>query len=162
VRSSSRERLAPRTLAGRGAAAASRGLHARRRLLLVMASVQQGTGWLLHARPCEATWQRARAQVEAFLQSLAQAGMLACAAPAESWFVLCDERLNRPRDGTAAAAQLLYGVALTRPGEFQAVLVTHESQGSRSRPVSVNRQARRGAELEREFEAAILRGLAAG
>ena len=42
-------------------------------------------------------WRRAQAQVEAFLDSLDRQGAFAGAEPDESYFVICDERVNEPR-----------------------------------------------------------------
>ena len=61
----------PRTLASGSAAVSDwRYLSARRLALFVMTSIERGTRWMLFERNAEATWTLARAQVEAFLESL--------------------------------------------------------------------------------------------
>ncbi len=104
-------------------------------------------------------WQRARAQTEAFLEALDQEGAFAGAQADESYFVICDERLNGPPQTLQACIRLLFGFAALRPGEFHACLVTHQAGRSSARPVSVNRLATSGRRVGEEIETALLRGI---
>jgi phage tail sheath protein FI len=85
-----------------------------------------------------ATWRRAAAQVRAFLGSLEERGAFAHREPGDRWFVLCDERVNREQHRQRGIANLLYGFAAARSGEFHAYMVSHRAGGSRTQPVSPN------------------------
>jgi uncharacterized protein len=149
----------PRTLAAGGSGiSAWKYLSARRLALFVAASIEQGTRWVILEHNGPATWERARAQVETFLEALAAEGAFAGAEAEETHFVIADERVNRPQTLAEGKFNLLYGFATSKPGEFDTWLVTHHAGASRVRPVSVNRSATSGKRVEWEIETAILRG----
>jgi uncharacterized protein len=151
--------LSPRTLAARGNRASDwRYLSARRLALFVAASVEQGTRWVLLEHNGPNVWERARAQVEAFLDELAAQGAFAGAAAEDTHFVIADERVNRPHTLAEGKFNLLFGFATSKPGEFDTWLVTHRPGASRVRPVSVNRSATSKERVEWEIETSILRG----
>ena len=159
VRAGTRAGVSPRTLAAGGSGAADwKYLSARRLALFVAASVERGTRWVLLEHNGPATWERARAQVERFLEALAAQGAFAGAAAEETHFVIADERVNRPQTLAEGKFNLLFGFATSKPGEFDAWLVTHRAGASRVRPVSVNRSATSKQRVEWEIETAILRG----
>jgi uncharacterized protein len=159
VRSGSPSGLSPRTLSGGGSGASDwRYLSARRLALFIAASVEQGTRWVLLEHNGPATWERARAQVEDFLETLAAQGAFAGAAAEETHFVIVDERVNRPQTLAEGKFNLLFGFATSKPGEFDTWLVTHRAGASRVRPVSVNRSATSRQRVEWEIETSILRG----
>jgi hypothetical protein len=158
VRSGSRTAVSPRTLAPGGSGASDwKYLSARRLALFVAASVEQGTRWVLLEHNGPATWERARAQVESFLDALAVQGAFAGAAAEETHFVIADERVNRPQTLAEGKFNLLFGFATSKPGEFDTWLVTHRAGASRVRPVSVNRSATSRDRVEWEIETSILR-----
>ena len=151
--------ISPRTLAAGGSAASDwRYLSARRLALFVAASIEQGTRWVLLEHNGPATWKRAQAQVESFLDELAAQGAFAGAAAEDSHFVIADERVNRPATLAEGKFNLLFGFATSKPGEFDTWLVTHRAGASRVRPVSVNRSATSRQRVEWEIETSILRG----
>ena len=159
VRPGGRAGVSPRTLAGGVSGAADwKYLSARRLALFVAASVEQGTRWVLLEHNGPATWERAQAQVETFLDALAEQGAFAGTGPAESHFVIADERVNRPSTLAEGKFNLLFGFATSKPGEFDTWLVTHRAGASRVRPVSVNRSATSKERVEWEIETSILRG----
>jgi uncharacterized protein len=159
VRSGARSGVSPRTLALGGSGASDwRYLSARRLALFVAASIEQGTRWVLLEHNGPATWQRAHAQVQGFLDELAAQGAFAGAGPEESHFVIADERVNRPQTLAEGKFNLLFGFATSKPGEFDTWLVTHHAGASRVRPVSVNRSATSKQRVEWEIETSILRG----
>ncbi len=123
------------------------------------ASIEQGTRWVLLEHNGPATWQRAQAQVETFLDALAAQGAFAADDDDdESHFVISDERVNRPQTLAEGKFNLLFGFASSKPGAFDTWLVTHRAGASRVRPVSVNRSATAKHRVEWEIETAILRG----
>jgi len=158
VRGGSRTGVSPRTLGAGGGASDWRYLSARRLALFVAASIEQGTRWVLLEHNGPATWQRAQAQVETFLDALAAQGAFAGADDDDSHFVICDERVNRPQTLAEGKFNLLFGFATSKPGAFDTWLVTHRAGASRVRPVSVNRSATAKHRVEWEIETAILRG----
>ena len=159
VRAGTRAGVSPRTLAAGGSGAADwKYVSARRLALFVAASVEQGTRWVLLEHNGPATWERARAQVDTFLGALAAQGAFAGTAAEETHFVIVDERVNRPQTLAEGKFNLLFGFATSKPGEFDAWLVTHRAGASRVRPVSVNRAATSKQRVEWEIETAILRG----
>ena len=123
------------------AKAAVRMLGARRFALFVMTSIERGTRWVLFVHGGAPIWQQVRSQVAAFLEALERDGAFAGRSAAESYFVVCDERLNAPAALARAQLRLLFGFAVSRAGDFETCLVTHQSAGSSVRAVSVNRYA---------------------
>jgi phage tail sheath protein FI len=159
VRGGARTGVSPRTLAAGGSGASDwKYLSARRLALFVAASVEQGTRWVLLEHNGPATWARAQAQVEAFLDDLAAQGAFAGAAADETHFVIADERVNRPQTLAEGKFNLLFGFATSKPGAFDTWLVTQRAGASRVRPVSVNRSETAKNRVEWEIETSILRG----
>jgi len=150
----------PRTLASGSAAVSDwRYLSARRLALFVLASIERGTRWMLFERNAQATWTMARAQVEAFLDSLYAEGAFAGRSGEQSYFVVCDERINTEDSMRAGKINLAFGFAATKPGEYHAFIVTHQPSGSRAKVISVNRFANYSPSVDLEIESSILRGL---
>ncbi len=153
----------PRTLASGSAAVSDwRYLSARRLALFVMTSIERGTRWMLFERNTPATWTMARAQVEAFLDSLYAEGAFSVRAGDASYFAVCDDRINTEETARAGKVNLAFGFAASKPGEYHAFLVTHSPGGSRARPITVNRFANYSPTVDEDIESSILRGLAAG
>jgi uncharacterized protein len=148
--------------AGGGISSDWKYLSARRLALFINASIERGTRWLAFEQNSHLAWKRAREQTEAFLDALDLEGAFAGSAPEESYFVICDERVNTRDSVAQGKVKLLYGFALTRPCDFHACLVTHHSGGSQVRTVSANRQATSQRRLEWEIETSILRGIIIG
>ncbi len=158
-RSNVRQGLSPRTLTAGGAGASDwKYLAARRLALFIASSIEQGTRWVLMEPNIPSTWERARAQADAFLESLAARGAFAGTLPDESHFAIADDRVNREQSVAEGKFNLLYGFATSKPGEFDTWMVTHYPGSSRARPVSVNRLATSRHRVEWEIETAILKG----
>jgi uncharacterized protein len=158
VRGGSRAAISPRTLAAGGSGTSDwKYLSARRLALFVAASIEQGTRWVLLEHNGPATWERACAQVQSFLDELASQGAFAGAAAEDTHFVIADQRVNRSQTLAEGKFNLLFGFATSKPGEFDTWLVTHCPGTSRVRPVSVNRCATSRQRVEWEIETSILR-----
>ncbi len=150
----------PRTLASGSAAVSDwRYLSARRLALFVMTSIERGTRWMLYERNAEATRKLARAQVEAFLESLYAEGAFVGRTGEESYFAVCDERINTVETLRAGKINLAFGFAATKPGEYHAFIITHTMAGSRTRSIRLNRFANFSPSVDEEIESSILRGL---
>jgi phage tail sheath protein FI len=159
VRSSVRAAITPRTLAAGGCGISDwKFLSARRLSLFIAGSIEQGTRWVVLEHNGPATWERARTLAEAFLEALAEQGAFIGTSPDESYFVIGDERVNRPSLVAEGKFNLLFGFATGKPGEFDTWLVTHQAGASRVRPVSVNRATTSKHRVEWEIETSILRG----
>lgn len=115
-------------------------LAARRLMLFLMNSIERATRWVLLERPGPALWARARAQVLVFLEALDAQGAFPAHGPERRYFVMCDERVNRPMQGQDGF-RLLFGLATARRAQFHVCLVTHRPGESSARPVSLNRYA---------------------
>ncbi len=126
--------------------------------MFIAASIEQGTRWVVLEHNGPATWERARALAEGFLDELAQLGAFVGTSPDESHFVIGDERVNRAQTVAEGKFNLLFGFATSKPGEFDTWLVTHQAGASRVRPVSVNRATTSKHRVEWEIETSILRG----
>ncbi|HSY08413.1 MAG TPA: hypothetical protein VK820_07745 [Steroidobacteraceae bacterium] len=148
--------------AGGGVSSDWQYLSARRLALFINASIERGTRWLASEQNSREAWLRAREQTEAFLDALDVEGAFAGGAAEESYFVICDERVNTRDSVAQGKVKLLYGFALTRACDFHAYLVTHQSGRSQVRSVSANRQATSQRRLEWEIETSILRGIVIG
>jgi len=154
-----------RSLAGRSLCACTlaaegspdwRYLAERRLALFILASVERGMRWLLAAPSNAVTWARAQGEVERFLEELDREGAFAGSQPEDSYFVICDERVNRVETIAQGKTQLLLGIATAKPGAFHAWMITYQAGRSRARPVAVNRLATSLQRVEREIEASIL------
>ena len=159
VRGSVRTGVSPRTLSAGGSGASDwKYLSARRLALFIAASVEQGTRWVLLEHNGPVTWERAQAQVEAFLDELAALGAFAGAGAEETHFVIADERVNRPATLAEGKFNLLFGFATSKPGDFDTWLVTHQRRREPRAPRV--RESLRDLEdrVEWEIETAILRG----
>jgi Bacteriophage tail sheath protein len=160
VRPAQRNTTSPRTLAaGSSGSPDWKYLSARRLSLFVTASIERGTRWVVFEPNAETLWERARTQIETFLDGLDQQGAFAGSTPEESYFVVCDERVNPARTLAEGKVKLLFGIAITKPSDFHAWLITHTTNGSTCRPTWPNRAATSGRRLEWEIETAILRGV---
>ncbi len=162
VRSSGRPRLTPCTLGGAGGGSPDwRYLPVRRLALFVVSSIERGARWLLTAPNKPHVWAQAQAQVERFLEELSREGAFAGSRPQDSYFAICDERVNRRETVAEGKTHLLFGIATSRPAEFRAWLVTYQGGSSRARPVAVNRLTTSRQRVEWEIETSILRGSSA-
>ena len=85
-----------------------------------MTSIERGTRWMMFERNAQPTWNMARAQVEAFLDSLYAEGAFTGRSGEPSYFVVCDERVNNEETMRAGKINLAFGFAATKPGEYHA------------------------------------------
>jgi uncharacterized protein len=157
-------RLAARTLPSlRTLAAASsecsdwQHLAARRLALFVLACIERGTRWIGCAPNDASTWARAQQQVGDFLDALNSEGAFASTRSDESYFVICDERVNTPEESSAGRVNLVFGIAITRPADFHAWMLSHRRERSHVRAIAVNRLTTSLERVEAEIESSILR-----
>ena len=157
VRSNIRAPISPRTLAAGGCGISDwKYLAARRLALFIASSIEQGTRWVTLEHNGPATWERAQAAAQTFLDELAAQGAFVGTSD-ESHFVIADARVNRPQTIAEGKFNLLFGFATSKPGEFDTWMVTHQAGASRVRPVTVNRLTTSRHRVEWEIETSIFR-----
>jgi hypothetical protein len=133
-----RHSIGARTLAGPLATAPDwKWLGLKRLALFLVDSIERGTRWALFESSGPALWKRLEAQVADFLDGLELDGAFPGRPAGQSWFVICDERVNPP--GAGKEVRLLFGIAALREGDYHCWLVTHGATGSRAQGVTLNR-----------------------
>lgn len=149
TRSAARASPGLRTLAGERSAPAETGELAQRRLAqFIGESIERGTRWVTVEGNSERSRERVSRQVERFLAQLGADGALAGTERNRHYFVLCDERVNGPREQLAGEFRFLYGFEPRGTGRRQSVLVIHRPASSESRPANINEHAARELRLE--------------
>jgi hypothetical protein len=125
-----------KTLArGSGAGPEASSLTYRRRQLLTINSVEQGTRWACFEARDRNTWPRLGRQVRSFLLGLSAGGAFGKGADMQHCEVVCDERLNNEDDLAAGRVHCLVSIPTPRAGEFRSYMLTHSLEGSRVRNV---------------------------
>lgn len=125
-----------KTLArGSGAGLDSSLLTCRRRHLLAINSIEQGTRWARFEGRDHNTWPRLARQVRTFLLGLAASGAFGKGAEMQTAEVVCDERINSDFDLAAGAVHCLVSLPGPRPGTLRSWLITHRLEGTTVRPV---------------------------
>jgi uncharacterized protein len=132
-------------------------LAARRLALFVLACIEHGTRWLGCAPSSLDTWARAQQQVGEFLEGLNSAGAFASTRSEDSYFVICDERVNPQGESAPGRVNLVFGIAITRPADFHAWMLSHDRERSYVRAIAVNRLTTSLQRVEWEIESSILR-----
>jgi hypothetical protein len=139
-RSAARIGVQPRTLAAGTAGAADwQSLAARRLALLILNSVERGTRWVVLTRPHRDVAEQAAAQVRVFFECLHDAGAFGARTMEESFFVICDHRVNSVESAPAGDFQIVIGFAAARQREYHSFRISHSASGSKVAPVSLNR-----------------------
>jgi phage tail sheath protein FI len=156
VRATVRSGFSARTLAaGNSGSSDWKYLSARRLALFIVTSIERGTHWVVFETNGPELWQRVTLQVESFLAALDHDGAFVGRDDDETFFVVCDERINHHSDVRTGAVNILVGIAALRAGEYHAYLITHDAAGSHVRPVSVNRLETGGRRLDEEMARAL-------
>ena len=140
VRSAARIGVSPRTLAAGSAGSSDWQSLAHRRLaLFILNSLERGTRWVALVKPHAEVTGMVEVQVTAFFRWLHDAGAFGGRTPEESFFIICDNRLNPGGCADPCEFQLVIGFAAARRGEFHSFRIVHCASGSRVTPVSINR-----------------------
>jgi uncharacterized protein len=162
VRSTDRKRPALRTLAcGASAHADWAYLTPRRFALFVIDAIERGTRWAIAERRNLTVWFRLAHQVTQFFTDLRSAGAFPAAPKDQAFLVICDERINEPSID-AAEINILIQFAANHIDSFHSFMVTHTAQGSRVRPIVINRLEASllvSSELERETTMRVEHGV---
>lgn len=149
--------VAARTLAGARATVAEWRYLGRRRLALQMVeSVARGTRWVLFEPSLPVVWRRLARQVSTLLSEYEREGAFPEAASGGAWFVICDERVNPPRQ--TPLTSVLFGYSTGRDGTWICWLLTQEPTGPRVQQTSLNQLQSAGGRppLDPDFDVATL------
>ena len=120
-----------KTLArGTGAGPESSLLTFRRRQLLTINSIENGTRWARFEGRDRNTWSRLARQVHAFLLGLAASGAFGKGADMQHCEVVCDERVNTMDDVRSGVVHCLVSLPTPRLGEYRSFMFTHRLEGS--------------------------------
>ncbi|HET9694807.1 MAG TPA: hypothetical protein VFP48_10500 [Steroidobacteraceae bacterium] len=125
-----------KTLArGTGVGPDSSLLTSRRRQLLVLNSIEQGTRWARFEGRDRHTWSRLARQVRTFLLGLAATGAFGRGADMQPCEVVCDERINTDADLAAGVVHCLVSLPAWRAGEWRSFMISHSLEGTTVRAV---------------------------
>ena len=125
-----------KTLArGTGSGADSGLLSWRRRQLLVLNSIEQGTRWARFEARDRHTRPRLARQVRTFLLGLAGTGAFGRGADLQTCEVVCDDRIHHDHDVAAGVVHCLVSLPASRAGEWRSFLISHRLEGTTVRPV---------------------------
>ena len=139
TRSAVRPNVRPRTLAAANTGSADwRYLGQRRLALFILSSIEQGTRWVVTASAAEIA-ERLTAQLRTFFEGLHASGCFGLRAAKDSYFVICDERINNTHVLASGEIQFVIGFAAGREHEFHCFRISHSAAGSKVQPVSLNR-----------------------
>ena len=140
VRSVGRAGVKPRTLAA-GAAGAQewQSLAARRLALFIVNSIEHGTRWVVGAEPSPEMPQIVASQTRLFFERLYEAGAFGARRREESFYVVCDRRMNAEDEAHTGVFRFLIGFAASRRMEFHGYRIAHTASGSKVTPASLNR-----------------------
>jgi phage tail sheath protein FI len=142
VRTAARIKIAARTLAAGTAAAADWQLLARRRLaLFIVNSVERGTRWVVLTGPQGELAPLVEMRLKEFFEGLHAAGAFGQRPLEESFFVICDRRINPTDRAVPPTFRILIGFAAGRVGEFHSFRIAHSALGSQVTSVTLNRLA---------------------
>ena len=162
VRSTERRRPSLRTLAcGASAHADWAYLTPRRFALFVVDAIERGTRWAIAERRNITVWFRLANQIAQFLGELRAAGAFSAAPKDQAFLVICDERINKPYLD-ADEINILVQFAANHIDSYHSFMITHTAQGSRVRPIVINRLEASlivSSELERETTMRVEHGL---
>jgi phage tail sheath protein FI len=98
--------------------AAWRYVNVRRLFNYVEESIEEGTQWVVFEPNDVDLWERVKRDITAFLTRVWRDGALFGAAPAEAFYVKCDEELNPVEVRDAGQLIIEIGLAPVKPAEF--------------------------------------------
>ncbi len=98
----------------------------RRVLSFVERSVYFGTQWALFEPNDPTLWKQLTGRVEAFLETIWKAGLLAGETQSEAFYVKCDEETNPPGELEEGRINIVLMVRPVRSVEFIVLKITHQ------------------------------------
>ena len=105
-------------------------VNARRLVLFLKESIQEGIEWALSEPSDEQLWERVVGAIRNFLSDVWKDGALMGSTPEEAFFVMCDRNTMTQSDIDNGRLVCEIGVALMRPTEFVVFRNTQWTDGS--------------------------------
>ena len=93
-------------------------INVRRLFNFVEKSIENGTQWVVFEPNDRKLWARVSRDVSAFLRMVWRDGALFGSAPAEAFYVKCDDELNPPESRDLGRLIIEIGLAPVKPAEF--------------------------------------------
>jgi phage tail sheath protein FI len=93
-------------------------INVRRLFNYVEKSIENGTQWVVFEPNNRKLWARVNRDVSAFLRMVWRDGALFGSAPAEAFYVKCDDELNPPESRDLGRLIVEIGMAPVKPAEF--------------------------------------------
>ena len=93
-------------------------INVRRLFNYVEKSIENGTQWVVFEPNSRKLWARVSRDVSAFLRMVWRDGALFGSAPAEAFYVKCDDELNPPESRDLGRLIIEIGMAPVKPAEF--------------------------------------------
>ena len=100
-------------------------LHRQRIVGHLAASIAQGTRWAADEANDTRLHERLRTVIGAFLNQAWRAGALQGDAPAQAYFVRCDQELNDEQARASGDVVVEIGLSVRRGGEFRVLRIAH-------------------------------------
>ncbi len=100
-------------------------LHRQRIVGQLAASIAQGTRWAADERNDARLHERLRTVIGAFLNQAWRAGALQGDAPAQAYFVRCDDELNDEQARASGDVVVEIGLSVRRGGDFRVLRIAH-------------------------------------
>jgi phage tail sheath protein FI len=129
-----------RTLAGPECPVpAFRSVRIKRLALMIEEALRHGTRWVVFEVPGAELRARVRAQVEAFLASLADRGAFPTGGGYPPFFVKCDGETNPQGADVRGSLHFLVGFAVGGPGQYLIMRVSQTVEAARVVPLNMDR-----------------------
>jgi len=93
-------------------------INVRRLFLMVEASIEIGTQWVVFEPNDQGLWKKVKRNITAFLLRIYNSGALMGKTPDEAFFVKCDDETNPPEVVDAGQMVCEIGLAPVKPAEF--------------------------------------------
>jgi phage tail sheath protein FI len=105
-------------------------INVRRLFNFVEESIKRGTQWVVFEPNDMNLWARIRRDITAFLTMVWSSGALFGSAPAEAFYVKCDEETNPPEVRDLGQVIIEIGIAPVKPAEFVIFRISQWASGS--------------------------------
>ncbi len=99
-------------------------MNIRRGITFVERSIKEGLGWAIFEATSPSLWSQLELLTDDFLFRLYCDGMLSGNKPSDAYFVRCNAETNTALDVSEGRVNMLVGLALLRPAEFEVLKIS--------------------------------------
>jgi hypothetical protein len=103
----------------------------RQQVLFILRRIRTGTRWTLFNESNPDTWKEISQQINDFMVSLYDRGLIKGDSPQEAFYVKCDSDTNDGLVGRLGEVAFIVGFAVSQPGEWQAFRFMRSRDGCR-------------------------------